>query len=696
MKKRVIAYLHTHWDREWYREFEVFRLRLLRVFDEVLDALEKNLIPSFYFDGQVVALLDYLKIRPDKEALVRELISKKKLFIGPFYCLVDEFLTSAELFDKNLELGLKVAKEFGCEDFVGYLADTFGHSDGVIKALNKYGIKNAFVWRGCGELPSEFIWKDSDGNLINTTNLIRGYFMDIFTANVSIEDKAKFLRSNLDKIAEKSSDVLLLPIGGDHLGIPTDIKDQISQVNNLLEDYEIELGSIFDYLTAVEDNYKIVHQGELRDNSKTFVLEGSYSSRADLKQLNIESTYKLIKAEKFVEFYDLKSKYSNVLEYAYKLLLKNQAHDSICGCSTDDTHYENITRYKKIIQISETIIDEIRFEKNLYGKLVNLGHEPYSGVIERTKYDINLEDIVFEERLGFRKDLLADTKRVPITEDFLPVYKVLEYVENVQYGEQEIIPVQPSKDIETTENKIFGQIEVVVDDVVKIISNGRIIPIYLKDFKDMGDSYNRGVVEGDNGIVYSIKSSRCIYNSPLRGCLEVVYANDVRLVIALDADSKTPRFSFEIDNKTCNHHLQLCVHLEEPIIETLSEDMNRIISRKFDPSYDIRNNLPKEKGLEARSNNAPCQRLVWTQGVGIVLKGVTQYEVYGNELRLSLLRATGVISNPNNTTRTTPAGPPLPVKDLQLQKKITQNLTMFLADNQNLQTEIERVFNYII
>ena len=28
MKKKVIAYLHTHWDREWYREFEVFRLRL--------------------------------------------------------------------------------------------------------------------------------------------------------------------------------------------------------------------------------------------------------------------------------------------------------------------------------------------------------------------------------------------------------------------------------------------------------------------------------------------------------------------------------------------------------------------------------------------------------------------------------------------------------------------------------------------
>ena len=90
-KRRVIAYLHTHWDREWYREFEIFRMRLLRVFDEVLQALEEDLIPSFYFDGQVVALLDYLKIRPEKESLVRQFISEKKLFVGPFYCLIDEF-----------------------------------------------------------------------------------------------------------------------------------------------------------------------------------------------------------------------------------------------------------------------------------------------------------------------------------------------------------------------------------------------------------------------------------------------------------------------------------------------------------------------------------------------------------------------------------------------------------------------------
>ena len=176
MRKQVIAYLHTHWDREWYREFEVFRMRLLRVFDNVLDMLDTNKIPCFYFDGQVSALEDYLEIRPEKEPLVRTLIRQKKLFIGPFYCLVDEFLTDKTCFTKNLELGMKKAIDYGCTDFIGYLPDTFGHSENVVDILRDFGISKAVVWRGCGDFPAEFKWCGMD-----TVNLVRGYFQDVFS-----------------------------------------------------------------------------------------------------------------------------------------------------------------------------------------------------------------------------------------------------------------------------------------------------------------------------------------------------------------------------------------------------------------------------------------------------------------------------------------------------------------------------------
>ena len=77
-KKRVIAYLQTHWDREWYREKEEFNLRLLEVVDEILAELKKGNAPCFYFDGQTSALIDYLKFYPQKLPLIKKFIKHFK------------------------------------------------------------------------------------------------------------------------------------------------------------------------------------------------------------------------------------------------------------------------------------------------------------------------------------------------------------------------------------------------------------------------------------------------------------------------------------------------------------------------------------------------------------------------------------------------------------------------------------------
>ena len=277
MRKHVIAYLHSHWDREWYREFEIFRLRLLRVFDNVLEMLSKNKIPSFYFDGQVCAFEDYLAMRPEKTELIEGLIRHKKLFIGPFYCLIDEFLTDKTCFSKNLELGMKIAEKYGCNDFIGYLPDTFGHSQNVADILRDYGIDKCVVCIRCtNEIPSEFKWCGLD-----TVNLVRGYFNDVFSVKADIKTKAEMMKKNLDLISEKSTGkYLLLPIGADHLGVETDIAEQISSINELLkDDYYITLGSPFDYFKRVENNFsQYAFDGELRDNSATFTLQGCYSS----------------------------------------------------------------------------------------------------------------------------------------------------------------------------------------------------------------------------------------------------------------------------------------------------------------------------------------------------------------------------------------------------------------------------------
>ncbi len=687
MKKKVIAYLHTHWDREWYREFEVFRIRLLRVFDNVLDMLEANKIPSFYFDGQVGAILDYLKIRPEKEILVKNLIKEKRLFVGPCYCLVDEYLCDRTTFEKNLEIGLKLSKELGCEDFIGYLADTFGHSKNIPTLFKKYGINKAVVWRGCGDFPSEFKYMG-----IDCINLVRGYFMDIFATNLTIEEKATFLKTNLDKIAEKSSNTLLMPIGADHLGIPENITSQIREVNSLLEDYQIVLGSPFDYFEEVKDNFVYEHNDELRDNSLTFILQGCYSSRMDLKKLRTKASYMLDLADRAQKHFNLK--YESLITYAYKLLIENMAHDGICGCSTDDVHFENTLKYKKVIQIAQTILDEVHFKLS-DAFVVNFGDEPYSGIVE---FDSELE-LPFQKistRKGFENEILQDTLRIPITEDFRNIYTYLVEVNNLQPTElREKIESNSGTDLEIGDNYIKNSkisLEI-INGKIKVNNNENFLEI--RDFKDLGDTYNFAPEVNDYGKIEEINSSKIELKGNLR-CTLKLKTESSKIYVSLDKNSDSLDFKIIYKNKEENHKVQAVINTSSPVVETYSEDMNELIKRTFDPDYDIRKNLPQSKGIEAPTNTAPMQRYVNANGIGIVTKGLTEYEIFKNTIAITLLRATGIISNPKNPARSTPAGPPLPLKDAQMQGKNVCEFSISFHNKDDYKKHIQHVYTYVI
>ena len=645
MKKKVIAYLHTHWDREWYREYEVFRLRLLRVFDNVLNLLECDKIPSFYFDGQVAALLDYLELRPEKESLIRKFISEKKLFIGPCYTLVDEYLTDKNCFEKNLELGIKISKDFGCTDFIGYLADTFGHSQNIPEIFKKYGIDKCVVWRGCGDIPSEFIF-----NGIKTVNLIRGYFMDIFSAKMSVKQKAEWLKENLDKIAQKSGDVLLLPIGADHLGVESDIAEQVKQVNELLEDYEIEISTLFRYFELVKDNFKFEWNNELRDNSKTFILSGCYSARTKIKQANTEASYKLNFADQIQKKYG--SNYDSAINYAYKLLLQNQAHDGICGCSTDDVHRENLIRYKKVNQIAETVLKELKqkYSDKFLEQLEEI-NKKYRCVMEFEDVKVPDDGQIISQREGFVDSLLYDTQRIPVTEDYTTIFR---YLKEIKPNEDKL-----GIDLNSVSNsyinaKINGN-QIIINDKVKLD---------FVRFNDLGDTYNFGADENDSHEVAGITGTEIIADGNLRVCLRVKTSFfDVDLTV--DKGSELLKFSIDWNNSLENKLWQARFSLQAPIYETYSEDMNKIIKREFDPYYNIREHLPKTKGIEVKTNFAPMQRFTGTQGLGIITGGLTEYEVFNNTISVTLLRSTGIISNPKNPSRSTPAGPPVKTPDAQ-------------------------------
>ena len=143
----VIA--HTHWDREWYAPFQHFRIRLVRLMDKLLHLLEHNPdYTHFNLDGQTVLLWDYVEIRPENRGRLEEYVSAGRLGVGPWFILPDEFLVSGESLVRNLQLGHRIAAEFGHVQKAGYIPDTFGHISQLPQILRGFDIGTAMHFRG--------------------------------------------------------------------------------------------------------------------------------------------------------------------------------------------------------------------------------------------------------------------------------------------------------------------------------------------------------------------------------------------------------------------------------------------------------------------------------------------------------------------------------------------------------------------
>ncbi|MGH9024713.1 MAG: alpha-mannosidase, partial [Acidimicrobiia bacterium] len=139
---------HTHWDREWYAPFQVFRARLVTLLDGLLPLLERDLsYAHFLLDGQTVVLDDYLEIRPDAAPTVQRLAASGRVSMGPWTVLPDEYMVSGETLVRNLQFGLARANEHGGALPVGYLPDMFGHVAQLPQVMRLAGLDHSVVWR---------------------------------------------------------------------------------------------------------------------------------------------------------------------------------------------------------------------------------------------------------------------------------------------------------------------------------------------------------------------------------------------------------------------------------------------------------------------------------------------------------------------------------------------------------------------
>ena len=367
VKPRTIVHLvpHTHWDREWYEPFQTFRLRLVDLVDGLLERMDRDSRLRFTLDGQCATVDDYLEIRPEAEPLIRRLVAEGRLAIGPWQILMDEFLVSGETIVRNLELGWARATELGAAMPIGYLPDMFGHIAQMPQILRRAGIERAVVWRG---VPSaiernQFIWRAPDGSSVLAEYLPDGYGSGASLFDVPDRLGSKlvaFVQASVPYYGERS---VLAMYGTDH-AVPTPrLAELVDRVNGERDDIEVRLETLTEYVAiAGEDaaaepaDATTTWSGEMRSAARANLLMNVTSARMDVKAA-------AARAERILERYaePLAALHgatwpARQFDLAWRRLIDNSAHDSICGCSHDAVNAQVLVRYAEAEQLARGVL----------------------------------------------------------------------------------------------------------------------------------------------------------------------------------------------------------------------------------------------------------------------------------------------------------------------------------------------------
>ncbi|MFW9963875.1 MAG: alpha-mannosidase [Candidatus Sifarchaeia archaeon] len=367
----AILISETHWDRAWYQTFQQFRLRLVKLVDNLLNILETDpRFTHFTFDGQTVVLEDYLEIKPEERERLTQHIRDGRILIGPWYVLPDVFLISGEALLRNLLIGQEVASEFGPIMNVGYIPDPFGHVSQLPQILTQFRCDSVLFARGGGdeidEIKAEFIWEAGGGSEVLAHWLPLSYGnaaklpLDIDDAVTMLEDVVRKLRP-WSRIG-----TVLLMNGSDHDEPQAHVPEVINLFNSRNEG-KITMGTLPQFVDKMrEKRYELKRfKGEFRRSKFQNLLSGVYSTRVYLKQLN-EYTQRFL--ERCVEPFSVVAMLYGIeyplhqLRMAWKYLLRNHPHDDICGCSIDAVHDDMVHRFRWVNEIMEPL-----FEKALDG-----------------------------------------------------------------------------------------------------------------------------------------------------------------------------------------------------------------------------------------------------------------------------------------------------------------------------------------
>jgi alpha-mannosidase len=410
---------NTHWDREWRYSMQRTRHMLVYMLDMLLDILDKEPgFKSFHLDSQAVPIQDYLEVRPERAELIRKCVREKRLLVGPWFILPDEFCVGGESLIRNLLLGHRIAKDLGHVSKTGYSPFSWGQISQMPQIYRGFGIPMAAFYRGVNTLVapnSEFIWEGPDGSRLVGSRLAQrprynvwyviqrpvywgmadenerlvswgaGHGPFRFAEPVLGDLDAQYAHPkyeyHAEEIAARARQAMTEQDGewttphrfwsAGHDSSCPDIREarMIADCDAALADGADVFHSTFeDFQRSVCESVDLAKLPVIRGEMRHFFTPGSSSAlygwvtsaRTDIKQDNYVTERALgVYAEPLAVFASLLGAPfpRGFLDRAWNWLLLNHGHDSIGGCSRDVVPNDMLFRSRQAREISACVTE---------------------------------------------------------------------------------------------------------------------------------------------------------------------------------------------------------------------------------------------------------------------------------------------------------------------------------------------------
>ena len=696
MKKELCIVSHTHWDREWYLSHAKHNYRLVKFFDALIDAMEKDeKFRYFHLDGQSVIIEDYLAVRPEMEETVKKFIAEGRWEIGPFYILQDEYLINGESSVRNALYGMQVCNKYGKPAMVGYFPDAFGNISQVPQLLRGLGMDNAFFGRGITltaadnvvyKMPrnfSEITWRGADGSEVMGVQFVQWYnnCMELPTDKDALKAKLDNICGDL---AECSKTPYLLGFNGcDHSPAQENIGEVIATANEVC-DFKVSHVTLEQYAEMIrpykDDFY--VYEGEIAgQNGNGFnTLINTASARTDIKVLSNRAEYMLQTVAEPLSVmamlngltYD-----SDILTFAQKKLLKSFPHDSICSCSCDEVNDKVKLRLSEAYDTAAYLSEDLK--KDLAAKLntnkqdgacivvFNTDVKGTNGVVcatlEYEEKDLPQNPILVDENGNRVNACFTAPKKVKKFklpyDSFRVVYETyevqVEFIADIKNGlSSETYYVQNG--VETKANGLVATAEYCENAHIRLqfqkdgtftLLNKKSGAVYNNQNRfeitpDCGDEYNFKA-NGETRILNDETATVTLVES---NSLKAVYAICIKAeglqldsTITVYADKKEIYFTTRVDNRLKDMRLRATFESNPTAKYVYAEGQFDLIRRNIQPAESWQN-----PDNSQRMNTFCAVGKEEGEGLLVATQGLYEYEVYRNgknTMGITLLRAIG-------------------------------------------------------